>query len=110
MARPKKPTYEYVEKLKLYRKRIKDADGKYVAIYGKTPDELTEKIKNAQFAIEGNLLARENPTLADYADRWLELHTSNVSAATKRDYQYIINNFIKEQLGSRRVREITPTI
>lgn len=108
MARPKKPTYEYVEKLKLYRKRIKDADGKYVAIYGKTPDELTEKVKDAQFTIDGNLLARENPTMADYADRWMALNTANVSSATRMDYQYIINNYIKEQLGSRRLREITP--
>ena len=46
MPRPKKPTYEFVERLKLYRKRIKDADGKYVAIYGKTPDELTQKLSN----------------------------------------------------------------
>ena len=27
MARPRKPRYEYGEKLKLYRKRIKDSDG-----------------------------------------------------------------------------------
>lgn len=108
MARPKKPTYEYVDRLNLYRKRIKDADGKYVAIYGKTPDELTEKVKAAQIAIDGNLLARENPTLADYADRWLVLNTSGISSATKRDYQYVINNHIKQQLGHRRVREITP--
>ena len=51
MARPRKPKYEYVERLKLYRKRIKDIDGKYVAIYGKTPDELTEKLQVATDAI-----------------------------------------------------------
>lgn len=44
MARPKKPKYEYVEKLNLFRKRVKDISGKYVAVYGRTPDELTEKI------------------------------------------------------------------
>ena len=48
MPRPKKPTYESVEKLGRYRKRIKDADGKYVAIYGKTPEELTAKLAEAQ--------------------------------------------------------------
>ena len=48
MARPKKPTYEYVERLGRYRKRIKDADGNYVAIYGRTPGELTEKLAEAQ--------------------------------------------------------------
>ena len=44
MARPKKPKYEYVEKLNLYRKRVKNSGGKYVAIYGQTPDELMERI------------------------------------------------------------------
>ena len=44
MARPKKPKYEYVEKLNLFRKRVKDIHGKYVAVYGRTPDELTEKL------------------------------------------------------------------
>ena len=45
MARPKKPKYEYVEKLNLFRKRVKDIHGKYVAVYGRTLDELTEKQK-----------------------------------------------------------------
>ena len=33
MARPKKPKYEHVEKLNLFRKRVKDISGKYVAVY-----------------------------------------------------------------------------
>ena len=44
MARPKKPKYEYVEKLNLFRKRVKDIHGKYIAVYGRTPDERTEKL------------------------------------------------------------------
>ena len=36
MARPKKPKYKYVEKLNLFRKRVKDIHGKYVAVYGRT--------------------------------------------------------------------------
>ena len=44
MARQKKPKYEYVEQLGLYRKRVQDATGKYVAVYGQTQEELTEKL------------------------------------------------------------------
>ena len=44
MARPRKPKYEYVEKLNLYRKRVKDSSGKYVALYGQTTEELTGRI------------------------------------------------------------------
>ena len=52
MARPKKPTYEWVPSRNQYRKRIKDSDGKYVAIYAKDPDELTMKIREAERQIE----------------------------------------------------------
>jgi len=41
----KKPTYEYVEREKLYRKRVRDINGKRIALYGATPHELTEKIQ-----------------------------------------------------------------
>lgn len=99
--------FEYVERLGLYRKRIKDTDGKYVAIYGKTPTELSEKVKVARRTVEEGQIAKDNPLLSAYADRWVELNTTNISTATKRDYQYIINNFIKPALGHRKMQEIT---
>ena len=107
MARPRKPKYEYVEKLKLYRKRIKDSDGKYVAIYGSTPDELTEKIKEAERQIAMITERKQNPILADYAEKWLEMHSYSVRENTLRDYRYIVEHFIKAPLGHRRLNEIT---
>lgn len=107
MARPKKPKYEYVEKLGRYRKRIKDADGKYVAIYGATPKELEEKLKIAQAHIEQAVYDLEHPTLGDYADKWLLMHTPLVREGTLRDYRYIVEHFIKGPLGHRRMSEIT---
>lgn len=107
MARPKKPTYEYVDKLKSYRKRIKDADGKYVAIYGKTPEELTQKLLEAQRTIDTAAYNLENPTLSMYADRWMAIYLPKLSAGTQADYRYIIEHFIKTPLGHRRMAEIT---
>ena len=52
MARPKKPTYEFMASRNEYRKRIKGPNGKYIAIYGKTPEELSEKVAIAQREIE----------------------------------------------------------
>ena len=52
MARPKKPTYEFIPSRNEYRKRIKGPDGKYIALYAQTPDELTEKVALAQRQIE----------------------------------------------------------
>lgn len=108
MARPKKPKYEFVPRLNCYRKRIKDTDGRYVAIYGKTPDELTLKLEEARRQISDAQYDHENPTLSDYADRWMEMHLPNVSPGTATDYRYIIEHFIKSPLGHRRMAEITP--
>ena len=94
MARPKKPTYEYVERLGSYRKRIKDSDGKYVAIYGKTPEELTRKLKEAEQQIQEAAYNMAYPTLADYADRWMAIYLPKVGTGTQQDYRYIINSFI----------------
>lgn len=107
MARPRKPQYEYVEKLSLYRKRIKDADGKYVAIYGKTPDELTAKLRDVEQQIKEARYNAENPTLLDYSNKWIEMHRHSVTHRTMVDYEYIIRTYIQAPLGHRRISEIT---
>ena len=91
MARQKKPKYEYVEQLGLYRKRVQDATGKYVAVYGQTQEELTEKLSN--FNNKSNLspIGRKNPLVNDYIQEWVELHTVNMTYGGQLDYQSIIN-------------------
>lgn len=107
MPRPKKPVYEYVEKLERYRKRIKDADGKYVAIYGKTPAELTQKIAEAEAQIKDAKFRRENPTVREYAEKWLTMQAANVRASTMVDYTSVVKIYIIETLGDRFMCEIT---
>lgn len=108
MARPKKPTYEWLPKRREYRKRIKDVDGKYVAIYAATPDELTIKVQEAQRQIEEAVFRKENPTVQEYAERWLQMRASHVRSTTLADYRSKIKNYIVPQLGPRRMAEITP--
>ena len=108
MARPKKPKYEYVERLKLYRKRVKDADGKYVAIYGKTPDELTEKLQAVAAAIEEGQIQKENPLVKDYAANWLRLITADMKAKNREIYQGAINLHVLPIIGNKRMREVQP--
>ena len=64
MPRPKKPQYEYIASRGYYRKRIKDTDGKYVAIYGRTPEELTEKLEIAKQEIEEVTFRRKSTNSA----------------------------------------------
>lgn len=108
MPRPKKPTYEYVEKLGRYRKRIKDADGKYVAIYGKTPEELTAKLAEAQEQITHAAFRRDNPTVKEYAEKWLKMHSAHVRTTTMVDYTSCVKIYIINPLGNKYMADITP--
>ena len=108
MPRPKKPQYEYIASRGYYRKRIKDTDGKYVAIYGKTPEELTEKLEIAKQEIEEVTFRRNNPTVKEYAEKWLEMHSANIRQTTLADYTSCVKNHIIEPLGERFMIDITP--
>ena len=74
MPRAKKPNYEYVDRDQKYRKRIKDATGKYVAIYGKTESELTDKLIEFCEQREEEVSDMENPLVNHYLQRWLSLN------------------------------------
>ena len=108
MARPKKPTYEFMASRNEYRKRIKGPGGKYIAIYGKTPEELTEKVAIAQREIEEEVYRRENPTVKEYAEKWLAMHGSHVRTTTLVDYTSKVKIYIIEPLGDKYMAEVTP--
>lgn len=107
MPKPKRQHYEWVPRLNLYRKRIKDVDGKYVAIYGKTPQELEEKIKLAKQQIESASFRRDNPTVKDYAEKWLAMHGAHIRATTLADYTSKVKVYIIAPLGDKYMRDIT---
>ena len=108
MARPKKPKYEYVEKLSLYRKRVKDANGKYVAVYGKTPDELSGKIAEFHELQKRGAETKGNPLFNDYAQRWMDLHGANLTFGGRTDYQSCIDRNIKPYMVGKRIKDIRP--
>ena len=106
MPRQKKPRYEYVPKLKLYRKRIKDIDGKYFPIYAKTEPELAAKVATAQEQITAGLSSRENPTVRQYAERWMDLHAQHVAERTMDDYRYIVRSYVIPSIGDLNVKDV----
>lgn len=109
MARPKKPKYEYVAALGRYRKRIKDTDGKYVAIYGRTPEELEAKLRDAEQLIEAAAFNRETPTVEQYAAQWMALHEPYIRPRTAIDYRSIIKNHIVGVIGGLRMCDVRPS-
>ena len=48
-----------------YRTRITDADGKRVAIYGLTREELYDRVEDARKKIAEVVFHRENPTVEE---------------------------------------------
>lgn len=112
MAKRKKviPDYKQVSEngTDYYRTRITDADGKRVAIYGKTPKELHEKVEEAQRLIAEARFHRENPTVAEYCDKWLKMQSGRLRYTTLVDYTSKIKNYIVKPLGEMYMAEVTP--
>ena len=111
MARKKKSIPEYgtvmLRGVEVYRTRILDADGKRVALYGKTREELYEKVLEAQKQIEDATFRRTTPTVKEYCERWLLMKSAHIRVTTLRDYRYKVNKYIVAPLGHKYMAEVT---
>ena len=112
MARKKKSIPEYgtvlIRGVEIYRTRIVDADGKRVALYGKTREELYEKVLEAQKQIEDATFRRSTPTVQEYCERWLLIKSAHVRVTTLNDYRSKVKNYIIAPLGHKYMAEVTP--
>lgn len=112
LARKKKSIPEYgtvmLRGVEVYRTRIVDADGKRVALYGKTREELYEKVLEAQKQIEDATFRRNTPTVKEYCERWLLMQSAHIRVTTLNDYRYKVKNYIIAPLGHKYMAEVTP--
>lgn len=108
MARQKKPKYEYIPSKGLYRKRLKDTDGRYVEITAKTLEALEEKIRDAQEQISHASFRRENPLVRDYAEKWLTMHSAHVRSTTMIDYTSCVKIYIIGTIGDMYMADVRP--
>lgn len=108
MARPPKPKYEYIKRNDLYRKRVKGRDGKYVALYARTPDELTERVIEFEEDVRLHPIKLGNPLVSEYVDTWLELSKGHLSFGTYTDYQSIIKQHIKPPMEGYYMQDVKP--
>ena len=69
-----------------YRTRVQNADGKLVALYARTPEELYDKELGALEQIDNDTFCRKSPTVADYCEKWLLMQSVHVRATTLIDY------------------------
>jgi integrase len=90
-----------------YRTRILDADGKHVDIYGKTCEEVYDKLQVARKAINEAIYRKNNPTVADYCEKWLTMKSATVRPNTLAGYRKTMQKYIIDPIGDRYIDEIT---
>lgn len=93
--------------IQYYRTRITDADGKRVDLYAETCEELYQKEQQARRQVEDAIFRRQNPTVAEYCEKWLLMKSAKVSAATLRGYASRMNNYIVKPLGDMYLSDVT---
>ena len=90
-----------------YRTRIKDADGKLVALYARTPEELYNKETIALEQIENATFHRKTPMVAEYCEKWLLMQSVHVRTTTLTDYTSKVRRHIIAELGDKRMGEVS---
>ncbi len=93
--------------IRYYRTRIMDADGKRVDLYAETKEELYEKEKEARQIIEEAIFRRENPTVEDYAEKWLTMQSATISPASLKGYESTMRKYIVDPLGNVYMADVT---
>ncbi|MBP5555535.1 MAG: site-specific integrase [Lachnospiraceae bacterium] len=93
--------------IEYYRTRILDADGKRVALYGKTQEELYDKVEEAKKQIEDCTFRREMPTVKEYCEKWLLMQSAHVRNTTMVDYTSKVKNYIIKPLGHMHMVDVT---
>ena len=93
--------------IRYYRTRIEDADGKRVAIYGKTREEVYDKVEEAKRQIEDCVFRRKTPTVKEYCEKWLLMQSAHIRYTTLVDYTSKVKNYIIKPLGHKYMAEVT---
>ena len=94
--------------IEYYRTRIEDADGKRVALYGRTREELYDKVEEAKRQIEECSFRRDTPTVKEYCEKWLLMQSAHIRATTLADYTSKVKNYIIKPLGHMYMADVTP--
>lgn len=108
MARRNQEVFEFVKRDRLYRKRVQDPSGEYIAVYAKTPDELEKKVREYDQLKYLSETGKRNPLFSLYVQDWMDLHRQSIGHGTAVSYQSLIDTNIMPHLGNKRLRDIKP--
>ena len=97
--------------LYMARYTVQTATGsKRKSIYGKTRQEVSEKLNKALADRDGGLIFdAENLTVSEYLDRWLrDSVQGSVRASTYKSYGQQVRRYLKPSLGRMKLRKLSP--
>ncbi|MBQ1788925.1 MAG: site-specific integrase [Oscillospiraceae bacterium] len=105
---PRKAAKKYGSGGNYYRKRIKNAEGRYEDVYGRTQAELAEKVtlRLNQIAAAG-AVSPEDLFFFEYAAGWYSRREPHLSPGMRKMMKHEINDVICPVIGGKRIREIT---
>lgn len=93
--------------IEYYRTRIENSDGKLVALYARTRQELFDKELEALDRVDNALFNRKSPTIEEYCEKWLLMQSVHVRATTLTDYTSKVRRHIIKELGDMRIADVT---
>lgn len=108
---PKKstrPEFTWVEEKKYYKKQIRNPiTGRWIAVYGKTKAEVRARLKEKELEFQ-EAANPKSPYVFEYAAKWYELNTANLSSSGRQSHKNAINNHICPVIGQMRLDEVKP--
>lgn len=96
-----------IKGVEYFRTRITGVDGKRVTLYARTSEELAQKVQDAKHEIVEAKFRKENPTVAEYCQKWLLMQSAKVTPATLKGYETKIRNYIVKPLGELYMSDVT---
>lgn len=106
-ARAKEYSTTTIKGVEYFRTRIMDADGKRVTLYARTSEELDQKVQDAKREIVEAKFHKENPTVAEYCQKWLLMQSAKVTPRTLKNYESDMRNYIIKPLGELYMSDVT---
>ena len=77
-------------------------------IYGYTEDEVYDQLAEIERQEEEGRLRKDNPTVAEYGNKWLPIAKASVSTAVYDDYARQLTKLYK-YIGEEKIRNIKPS-
>lgn len=107
MPRKDAPEFSYDPKTKLYRKRIKNEEGRWIPVYGKTKTEIRENVNNRKADIARKIAEADNPLCYQYFAQWYQIWVPGKGYKHAQSVRNAINNHILPEIGNMRMVDVT---